>query len=54
MKTTKMYEIRKGNGKSHSTRMSSKLRSYARAKKLVSRLRKMGFDAFAAPLKVAA
>lgn len=39
MKTTKLYEIR-NNGRS----MSPKLRTYARARKLAARLRKMGRD----------
>ncbi len=54
MKTIKLYEIRKGNGLSHSTRISSKLRTFSRARKLVSRLRRLGFDAFVAPVKVVA
>jgi hypothetical protein len=45
-----LYQIRKGTGKSFSSRMSPKLRTYVRAKKLVARLRKMGVDAWAAPI----
>lgn len=54
MKTVTRYEIRKYNGASYSTSMSFKLRERKHATKLVNRLKKMGHDAFAAPVKVAA
>lgn len=54
MKTVTRYEIRKGNGASHSSSMSFKLRERKAAAKLVKRLKKMGHDAFSAPVKVAA
>lgn len=54
MKTVTRYEIREYEGAGYSTRMSSKLRDRKAATKLVKRLKKMGHDAFAAPLKVAA
>lgn len=54
MKTVTSYEIREYKGDSYSTSMSSKLRDRKAATKLVKRLKKMGHDAFAAPMKVAA
>jgi len=49
MKTTKMYQIRE-NGRG----LSSKLRSFARARKLAARLRRMGHDVNLAALNIAA
>ena len=54
MKTINRYEIRSYNGNEYSKPMSAKLRTRQQATKLVRRLRKMGHDAFAAPMKVAA
>ena len=54
MKTVTRYEIREYKGDSYSASMSSKLRERKAATKLVKRLKKMGHDAFAAPMKVAA
>lgn len=50
MKTKKLYEIRFGQGASHSIRASMKLRSFNRARKLVGRLKDLGHDAFYAPI----
>lgn len=52
MKKVTRYEIREYKGNSYSTSMSGKLRERKAAKKLVNRLKKMGFDAFAAPIKI--
>jgi hypothetical protein len=52
MKTRKLYEIRMGQGRSHSVSASTKLRTYPKARRLVARLRRMGHDAFAAPITV--
>ena len=54
MKTVTRYEIREYKGNDYSASMSSKLRDRKAAAKLVKRLKKMGHDAFAAPMKVAA
>ena len=54
MKTVTLYEIREyKTSTSYSTRLSSKLRERKAATKLIKRLKKMGHDAFAAPVKVA-
>jgi len=53
-KTRKLYEIREYQHAGFSTSMTSKLRDYNRARRLVSRLKKMGHDAFAAPMLVRA
>lgn len=50
MKTKKLYEIRLGQGLSPSIRVGMKLRPYNRSRKLVSKLKSLGYDAFAAPL----
>lgn len=47
MKTTKMYEIREA-GKS----LSAKLRTFKAARKLISRLNKMGHDSYMAALTI--
>jgi len=57
MKTVTRYEIREyktSTSTSYSTSLSSKLRERKAATKLIKRLKKMGHDAFAAPMKVAA
>lgn len=56
MKTVTRYEIRacNGNGYSRSLNYRQSLRDRKRAMRLVKRLRKMGHDAFAAPIKLAA
>ncbi len=48
MMTRKLYQIREYQHAGFSTPMTSKLRDYRRARKLVSRLRTKGHDAFAA------
>jgi hypothetical protein len=53
MKTKTMYEIRSYTEVS-SKSMSAKLRTPAKAAKLVKRLRKMGFQAYKAAYKIAA
>lgn len=52
MKTKKLYEIRLGQGASHSVQASMKLRSFNRARKLVGRLKALGHDAFYAPVMI--
>jgi len=59
MKTVTRYEIREyktstSTSTSYSTSLSSKLRERKAATKLIKRLKKMGHDAFASPMKVAA
>lgn len=55
MKYVTRYEIREYRTETgYSSKMSRKLRARKEAVKLVRRLRKMGHDAFAAPMKVAA
>ena len=55
MKTVTRYEIREyKTSTSYSTSLSSKLRERKAATKLIKRLKKMGHDAFASPMKVAA
>lgn len=53
MKTRKMYEIRAWRGNEYSRSLSPKLRSRARAMKLVKYLRKhYGIEAFAAVYEI--
>ena len=54
MKMVTRYEIREYKGGSYSASMSRKLRDRRAATKLVKRLKKMGHNAFAAPMKVGA
>jgi hypothetical protein len=54
MKTITRYEIRKFTGSEYSKPMSSKLRERKAATKLVKKLKKLGHDAFAVPMKIAA
>lgn len=54
MKIVTRYEIREFKGSSYSASMSRKLRDRKAATKLVKRLKKMGHNAFAAPMKVSA
>ena len=54
MKTTTLYNIRAFNNNEHSRSLGNRLRTRKNATKLVRRLKKLGFDAFAAPVKVAA
>ena len=55
MKTVTRYEIREyKTSTSYSTSLSSKLRERKAATKLIKRLKRMGHDAFAAPMKVVA
>lgn len=55
MKIVTRYEIRAfANSTEYSRPMSAKLRDRKNASKLVKRLKKMGHNAFAAPMKVAA
>jgi len=55
MKIVTRYEIRAWpSSTEYSRSMSAKLRDRKAASKLVKRLKKMGHDAFAVPMKVAA
>ena len=54
MKAVTRYEIREYKGVSYSASMSRKLRDRKAATKLIKRLKKMGHDAFAVPMKIAA
>jgi len=55
MKTKAMYEIREfKNSTDYSRAMSAKLRNRQAATRLVKRLKKLGHDAFAAKLVIAA
>lgn len=51
-KIRKLYEIREYQHAGFSTPMTNKLRDYNSARRLVSRLKKMGHEAFAAPILV--
>ena len=53
-KTITLYNIRAFNNNEHSRSLGRRLRTRKNATKLVKRLKKSGFDAFAAPMKVAA
>lgn len=56
MKTITRYEIRKieGNGYSKSINYNQRLRDRKRAMRLVKRLKGMGLNVIASPLKIAA
>ena len=54
MKKTTLYNIRAFNNNEHSRSLGSRLRTRKNATKLVKRLKKLGLNAFAAPVKVTA